>query len=31
MDGHVEIDETFVSGKRSADEPDNKTIVFGML
>ena len=31
LDGHVEIDETFVGGKRAADEPDNKTIVFGML
>src|SRR5712671_6543253 len=31
MSGHVEIDETFVGGKRKADEPDNKTIVFGML
>src|SRR5712675_157425 len=31
MSGHVEIDETFVGGKRKAGEPDNKTIVFGML
>jgi hypothetical protein len=29
--GHVEIDETFVGGRRKANEPDNKTIVFGML
>src|SRR6267154_2404337 len=31
MDGHVEIDETFVGGVRKAGEPDNKTVVFGML
>jgi transposase len=31
MSGHVEIDETYVGGKRKIDEPDNKTIVFGML
>lgn len=31
MSGHVEIDETFVGGRRKAHEPDNKTIVFGML
>jgi transposase len=31
MSGHVEIDETFVGGKRKHSEPDNKTIVFGML
>jgi transposase len=31
MSGHVEIDETFVGGRRKANEPDNKTIVFGML
>src|SRR5258705_13967369 len=31
MSGHVEIDETFVGGVRKADEPENKTIVFGML
>ena len=29
--GHVEIDETFVGGRRKANEPDNKTVVFGML
>src|SRR6202165_2094006 len=31
LSGHVEIDETIVGGKRDADKPDNKTIVFGML
>jgi predicted RNA-binding Zn-ribbon protein involved in translation (DUF1610 family)/transposase-like protein len=31
MDGHVEIDETHVGGRRKANEPDNKTTVFGML
>jgi hypothetical protein len=31
MSGHVEIDETFVGGRRKAGEPDNKTVVFGML
>jgi transposase len=31
LSGHVEIDETFVGGRRKADEPENKTIVFGML
>jgi transposase-like protein len=31
MDGHVEIDETHVGGRRKANEPDNKTVVFGML
>jgi ISXO2-like transposase domain len=31
MGGHVEIDETLVGGKRKASEPENKTIVFGML
>jgi transposase-like protein/predicted RNA-binding Zn-ribbon protein involved in translation (DUF1610 family) len=31
LDGHVEIDETHVGGRRKADEPDNKTVVFGML
>jgi transposase len=31
MSGHIEIDETFVGGRRKANEPDNKTIVFGML
>jgi transposase-like protein/DNA-directed RNA polymerase subunit RPC12/RpoP len=31
MSGHIEIDETFVGGRRKAHEPDNKTIVFGML
>jgi transposase len=31
MSGHVEIDETFVGGKRKAHDPDNKIIVFGML
>jgi hypothetical protein len=30
-DGHVEIDETSIGGKRKADEPENKTIAFGML
>ena len=29
--GHVEIDETRVGGRRKADEPENKTIVFGMV
>src|SRR5262249_23573280 len=29
--GHVEIDETLVGGRRKASEPENKTIVFGML
>lgn len=31
MTGHVEIDETFVGGRRKRGEPDNKTVVFGML
>jgi transposase len=31
MGGHIEIDETLVGGRRKADEPENKTIVFGML
>jgi transposase-like protein len=31
LSGHVEIDEVYVGGKRKAHEPDNKTIVFGML
>jgi transposase-like protein len=31
LKGHVEIDETLVGGKRKADEPNNKTIVFGMV
>jgi predicted RNA-binding Zn-ribbon protein involved in translation (DUF1610 family)/transposase-like protein len=31
MGGHVEIDETHVGGVRKAHEPENKTIVFGML
>src|SRR4051812_9115667 len=31
MTGHVEIDETFVGGKRKHGLPNNKTIVFGML
>jgi transposase-like protein/predicted RNA-binding Zn-ribbon protein involved in translation (DUF1610 family) len=31
LDGHVEIDETHVGGRRKANEPDNKTVVFGML
>jgi transposase len=35
MDGHVEIDETFVGGKQSKDEQrrrgTNKTIVFGIV
>jgi transposase-like protein/predicted RNA-binding Zn-ribbon protein involved in translation (DUF1610 family) len=31
LDGHVEIDETHVGGRRKADAPDNKTVVFGML
>lgn len=31
MDGHVEIDETHVGGRRKSNEPDNKTVVFGML
>lgn len=31
MDGHIEIDETFVGGRRKHGEPDNKTVVFGML
>jgi hypothetical protein len=30
LDGHIEIDETFVGGRKSG-EPDNKTIVFGMV
>src|SRR5262249_38555776 len=31
LKGHVEIDETRVGGKRKAHEPENKTIVMGML
>ena len=31
MTGHVEIDETFGGGRRTHGEPDNKTVVFGML
>ncbi len=31
LSGHVEIDETRVGGRRKANEPENKTIVFGML
>jgi transposase len=31
LDGHVEIDETHVGGRRKHDEPNNKTVVFGML
>jgi hypothetical protein len=31
LKGHIEIDETFVGGRRKADEPDNKTIIFGMV
>jgi transposase len=31
MSGHVEIDETFAGGRRKKDQPDNKTVVFGML
>ena len=31
LKGHIEIDETFVGGRRKAHEPDNKTIVFGVV
>jgi len=31
LKGHVEIDETLVGGKRKMDEPNNKTIIFGMV
>ena len=31
LKGHVEIDETLVGGRRKANEPENKTIVMGML
>ncbi|MBZ0138898.1 MAG: IS1595 family transposase, partial [Pseudorhodoplanes sp.] len=31
LKGHVEIDETFVGGKRKRNEPDNKIVVMGML
>ena len=31
LKGHIEIDETFVGGRRKAGEPDNKTVVFGMV
>jgi transposase len=31
LKGHIEIDETLVGGRRKADEPDNKTIIFGMV
>ena len=31
LKGHVEIDETLVGGRRKADEPENKTIVMGLL
>lgn len=31
LSGHVEIDETHVGGRRKAEEPENKVIVFGML
>ncbi len=31
LKGHVEIDETFVGGRRKRNEPDNKTVVMGML
>ncbi len=31
LSGHVELDETFVGGKSTRDEPSNKTIVFGMV
>jgi len=31
LKGHIEIDETFIGGRRKADEPDNKTIIFGMV
>jgi transposase-like protein len=31
LKGHVEIDETRVGGRRKANEPENKTIIMGML
>lgn len=31
LSGHVEVDETFVGGRRKRGEPDNKTTVMGML
>lgn len=31
LKGHVEIDETFVGGRRKRNEPDNKIVVMGML
>lgn len=31
LKGHIEIDETFVGGRRKAGEPDNKTVIFGMV
>jgi transposase-like protein/predicted RNA-binding Zn-ribbon protein involved in translation (DUF1610 family) len=31
LKGHIEIDETLVGGRRKANEPDNKTIVMGLL
>ena len=31
LKGHVEIDETLVGGRRKANEPENKTIVMGLL
>lgn len=31
LKGHIEIDETFVGGRRTMDQPDNKTIIFGMV
>jgi transposase-like protein len=31
LKGHIEIDETFIGGRRKAHEPDNKTVIFGMV
>src|SRR5690349_12868287 len=31
LKGHIEIDETHVGGRRKAHEPENKTIIFGMI